>query len=474
MKILETLTEEQTLAVTADPGIIQLTAGPGTGKTRCVTARAVWISLTDRHSRVLVLSHTRKAVSEVRVRIARALPDLFRQRIKIMTLHGFSLRCARMMGLFDGMRLVSEEEKLELLERCIQRHPVFDDVEYIGHVIENCKNLLISPEEAYCLVAEDIAKIYEIYEAEKKKEKAFDFEDMLVSVYRSLSSNHRLAAGFRGYFDHIIVDEAHDMNKAQYEILRIIQDGSLYLVLDPNQRIFRFRAGGGPLLRIRQDYPDSKEFRLTVNFRSGRRIVEATNRLMNADIRPRPDAPEGDLEVAVEDSWQGQINTIAEKIAQVKEGESVAILVRTNYQVQAMAGSLKELGFKINAMPGKNHRVPKIPSRRESLWDRIVSFFSFKKTTMSPPRVVRNTAARNTKVTILTIHKAKGKEWDCVIVPDAVKDLPCCKEEREDEKKRIFYVATTRPRKTLIITAARECYGEETEPSPYISCFSST
>ena len=474
MKILETLTEEQALAVTADPGIIQLTAGPGTGKTRCVTARAVWISLTDRHSRVLVLSHTRKAVSEVKVRIARALPDLFRQKIKVMTLHGFSLRCARMMGLFDGMRLVKEEEKLKLLERCIRRHPVFDDVEYIGRVIENCKNLLISPEEAYCLVAEDIAKIYEIYEAEKKKEKAFDFEDMLVSVYRNLSSNHRLAAGFRGYFDHIIVDEAHDMNKAQYEILRLIQDGSLFLVLDPNQRIYTFRAGGGPLHRIRQDYPNSKEFRLTVNFRSGRRIVEATNRLMNTDIKPRPNAPKGNLEVVVEDSWQGQINTIAEKIAQLKEEESVAILVRTNYQVQAMAGSLKELGIKIKAMPEKNHKVPKIPTgeKKKSLWDKIVSLF--KKTTISPPRVVRNAAARNTKVTILTVHKAKGKEWDCVIVPDAVEDLPCCKEEREDEKKRIFYVATTRPRKTLIITAARECYGEETEPSSYISCFSST
>jgi len=470
MKILQTLTDEQAKAVTADPGIIQLTAGPGTGKTRCVTARAVWIALMDKHSRILVLSHTRKAVAEVRGRIAGIAPDLFRQRIKIMTLHAFCLRCARMMGLFDGMRLLSEEERFKFLQGCIEQHHLrrFDDIEYIGHLIGNCKNLLINPEEAYCLIPQDIAKIYEIYEAEKKRQKVFDFEDMLVSVYRDLSSNHRLAESFRGYFDHIIVDEAHDMNKAQYEILRIIQDGSLFLVLDPNQRIYRFRAGGGPLERIRQDYPDSKEFRLTINFRSGRRIVEATNRLMDTDIKPRTDAPDGDIYVAVEDSWQGQINAIAQRIGEIGEGESVAILVRTNYQVGTIAGHLKELGVNIRAVPGKDYKVTNISreERKKSLWDIIVSFFR-RRTVSAPP------ISRSAKVTILTIHKAKGREWDCVIVPDAVKDLPCCKEEKEDEKKRIFYVATTRPRKTLIITAARECYGKETEPSPYISCFCS-
>ena len=467
------LTDEQLRAVTAPPSIVQVVAGPGTGKTRCVTARAIYLLSMSKHSRILVLSHTRKAVSEIAKRVSRRISDL--SRVKIMTLHGFCMKTARILGVFNkNARLLKDKEKKEFLKKCLEIHPVFEEIDTIEDTIENCKNLLITPEEAYCLLPEDLAKIYEIYEREKEKENLFDFEDMLVSVYRKLSSNHKLADTLRQQFQHVIIDEAHDMNKAQYEIVRLIQNGSFFTVLDPNQRIYAFRAGGGPLHRIRQDYPDSKEFRLTVNFRSGRRIVEATNRLMNTDIKPRPNAPKGNLEVVVEDSWQGQINTIAEKIAQLKEEESVAILVRTNYQVQTMAGSLEELGIKIKAMPEKNHKVPKIPTgeKKKSLWDKIVSLF--KKTTISPPRVVRNTAARNTKVTILTVHKAKGKEWDCVIVPDAVEDLPCCRQEREDEKKRIFYVATTRPRKTLIITAARECYGEETEPSSYISCFSST
>ena len=461
------LTDEQLRAVTAPPSIVQVVAGPGTGKTRCVTARAIYLLSMSKHSRILVLSHTRKAVSEIAKRVSRRISDL--SRVKIMTLHGFCMKTARILGVFNkNARLLKDKEKKEFLKKCLEIHPVFQEIDTIEDTIENCKNLLITPEEAYCLLPEDLAKIYEIYEREKEKENLFDFEDMLVSVYRKLSSNHKLADTLRQQFQHVIVDEAHDMNKAQYEIVRLIQNGSFFAVLDPNQRIYAFRAGGGPLHRIRQDYPDSKEFRLTVNFRSGRRIVEATNRLMNTDIKPRPNAPEGKIEILIQTTWEKQAKEIARKIIEITKdypNETVAVLVRTNFQAATIAPVLEDYGIKSNINVGRNVAIPSKSGQcflHKRLWEKALSVL---KKLSSPPEPKGN---GKIKVTISTIHKAKGKEWDHVVIPDVVDKLPCCKQEREEEEKRIFYVATTRPRKTLVLSAAKECYGQNTNPSRYI------
>jgi len=69
------LTDEQLRAVTAPPSIVQVVAGPGTEKTRCVTARAIYLLSMSKHSRILVLSHTRKAVSEIAKRVSVAIPS---------------------------------------------------------------------------------------------------------------------------------------------------------------------------------------------------------------------------------------------------------------------------------------------------------------------------------------------------------------------------------------------------------------
>jgi len=116
------LTDEQLRAVTAPPSIIQVVAGPGTGKTRCVTARTIYLLSTSKHSRILVLSHTRKAVSEIAKRVRSSQSPLNRvnvsyrkisdlSRVKIMTLHGFCMKTARILGVFDkNARLLKDKE----------------------------------------------------------------------------------------------------------------------------------------------------------------------------------------------------------------------------------------------------------------------------------------------------------------------------------------------------------------------------
>ncbi len=276
---------------------------------------------------------------------------------------------------------------------------------------------------------------------------------MLVSVYRKLSSNHKLADTLRQQFQHVIVDEAHDMNKAQYEIVRLIQNGSFFTVLDPNQRIYAFRAGGGPLHRFERDYPYSSRLPLTVNFRSTRKIVNSTNKFMGTNIKPREDAPEGKIEILIQTTWEKQAKEIARKIIEITKdypNETVAVLVRTNLQAATIAPVLEDYGIKSNINVEKHTAAHKPPDTPKRLWEKALSVL---KKLSSPPESKGNGKIR---VTISTIHKAKGKEWDHVVIPDVVDKLPCCKQEREEEEKRVLYVATTRPRKTLIISAAEK------------------
>ena len=470
------LTEEQLNPVTAPPEIIRVVAGPGTGKTRCVTARIIYLLANAAKGNILALSHTRKAIREIQIRIEQLVPhQRLLEKVKVMTLHAFCFKLAKFMDVIDKKpRLLLEEKKIEFLKHCLEIHPVYEELEVILNAIENCKNLLITPDEAYCLLPEDLAKLYEIYEKEKEKLKLCDFEDMVVSAYRKLSSDHELAKKIRRYFHHIIVDEAHDMNKAQYEVVRILQSGSFFTVLDPNQRIYSFRAGGGPLQRLITDYPESKEFSLHVNFRSGKKIVTAANRLMNTDLKPRDNAAEGKIEIIIESSWEKQAKELAKRIIElIREHpqEEIAVLVRTNFQAAEFAQVFEEYGIKTNL---KLNRIITQPKRLKeipkNLWERALEIIR----RFSGHKQIKRFKDKNIKVTISTIHRAKGKEWNCVIVPDVVEELPCCKNNKTDnsEEKRIFYVAVTRPKDVLILSAAKECYGKETKISSYIELFS--
>jgi len=468
------LTEEQLKPVTAPPEIIRVVAGPGTGKTRCVTARIIYLLANNARGNILALSHTRKAVKEIQLRLKQLIPNSgLLEKVKIMTLHAFCFKTAKFIDAIDRKpQLLLEEKKIEFLKHCLEIHPVYEELEVILSAIENCKNLLITPDEAYCILPEELAKLYEVYEREKEKLKLWDFEDMIVSVYRKLSSDHKLAERIRRRFSHIIVDEAHDMNKAQYEVVRIIQDGSFFTVLDPNQRIYAFRAGGGPLQRMSTDYPESKEFSLHVNFRSGRRIVEAANKLMNTELKPRDNAAEGKIDIVVETGWEKQAKELARKIIGLAEKypqEEIAVLVRTNFQVAEFARIFEEYGIKSNL---ELNRIiePKRPEETPgSLWQRVLQIIK----KFSGLRQKEKPKNKDIRITISTIHRAKGREWSCVIVPDVVEELPCCRNKGiNGEEKRVFYVAVTRPRDVLILSAAEESYGRKTKISPYIELFS--
>lgn len=126
-------------------------------------------------------------------------------------------------------------------------------------------------------------KIYEGYEERKKRARLIDFDDMLVYTWELLSQRKDILSAWQKKYQYILVDEFQDINRLQYDILRLLAEpeNNLFIVGDDDQSIYRFR-GARPeiMLNFRKDYPRSGQVLLNDNFRSTTQIVEAAGRVI--------------------------------------------------------------------------------------------------------------------------------------------------------------------------------------------------
>ena len=126
-------------------------------------------------------------------------------------------------------------------------------------------------------------KIYEGYEERKKRARLIDFDDMLVYTWELLSQRKDILSAWQKKYQYILVDEFQDINRLQYDILRLLAEpeNNLFIVGDDDQSIYRFR-GARPeiMLNFRKDYPQSGQVLLNDNFRSTTQIVEAAGRVI--------------------------------------------------------------------------------------------------------------------------------------------------------------------------------------------------
>lgn len=123
--------------------------------------------------------------------------------------------------------------------------------------------------------------MYENYKDEIKK---IDFDDMLIRTYYLLQNNPQVLEIVRNVYKYILVDEFQDVNKVQFEVLKLIagEDKNIFVVGDEDQSIYGFR-GSRPdfLLKFKDYFKDAKEVRLDINYRSKSEIISTANRLID-------------------------------------------------------------------------------------------------------------------------------------------------------------------------------------------------
>lgn len=301
------LNEEQSDAAAHRGVAYMLEAGPGTGKTRTLTARIE--SLLEEGvdpRRILVLTFSNKAAGEMAGRLARRRPA-DAAAMWIGTFHAFGLDVIRRFHTeFDlppNPRLIDKTEAVELVENEFPKlnlkhyRDLYDPTQKISDIllaISRAKDEVVDAEEYGRLAqamkhvvpiarteeaekAIEVAEVYRRYEDLKKTSRCVDFGDLVALPVRLLEDNTAVREHLRREYDHVLVDEYQDVNRSSVRLLKALcgAGDNLWVVGDVKQSIYRFRGASSFNMRRfgREDFPGGKRGRLKKNYRSRPEIV---------------------------------------------------------------------------------------------------------------------------------------------------------------------------------------------------------
>ena len=272
-------------------GPMMVLAGPGSGKTTVITHRVRCLVEgygVDPGS-ILVITFTKAAASEMRQRFqklmeGRSLP------VSFGTFHAVFFSILKHAYRYDASNIVREEQRIQLMRELVDRYriDVEDEGEFISSILSEIsmvKGEMMSLEHYYSKnCSEEIfKKLYEGYNRGLESKGLLDFDDMLVMCYQLFDQRKDILAAWQRRYRFILIDEFQDINRVQYEIVKMLAapENNLFIVGDDDQSIYRFR-GAKPeiMLGFEKDYPTAKRTLLGINYRSSSSIVDAAGRLI--------------------------------------------------------------------------------------------------------------------------------------------------------------------------------------------------
>lgn len=283
--------EAQEQAIRHIDGPCLVLAGPGSGKTAVITDRTRYlIEEAGIHpANILVVTFTKAAAMEMRERFQSKMqgadvPCTFG------TFHSVFFWILRRAYGYTGSQIVTEEEKRKILTELVQKQELEyeDEEEFIQNLtgeITLVKSEYMPIEHYYSTTCgeNEFRQIYQGYQERIQQAGKLDFDDMLVYTYELLKERPDICRQWQEKFQYILIDEFQDINRIQYEIVRMLSGDrrNLFVVGDDDQSIYRFR-GARPeiMLGFTKDYPEAEVILLNVNYRSSREIVEGSLRMI--------------------------------------------------------------------------------------------------------------------------------------------------------------------------------------------------
>lgn len=567
--LLAGLEPAQREAVMADDPVVCVLAGAGAGKTRVLTLRvARRIEDGSTHpTHVLVCTFSRKAAEELRLRLwaLGAGAD-----VSAGTFHRTALR---LLGRYRADRGESPPvvgDRRAVLTALLTEGPrngrgstwgqarrlpadpagAFgarrtrgggrSDVARVDSEIGWAKARLISPadyEEAARaggrrpgMAPARVAELYGRYETARHRRGVMDLDDLLVHCGQVLENDPAFARAVRWWHRHLFVDEAQDMNEAQYRLLRQLagDDPDVFAVGDPNQSVYGWNgADPGLLRRLTEDLGGTRVVRLDLNHRCTPQVVAAAAAVLDLDGAGRPVSTRQDGPLpqvaclptdAAEAAWVARRVWLAHRPG--RRWASIAVLARTNAQLRRFAVALEaervpyrlaggDLGPASDvATDDERRRPPAAPGNgADNAIDDAMDDAAIDDTGMDDaeaPAVrpaVRDPGGASAAwaagdpsgrddgddgdddgVVLSTFHRAKGLQWPVVfvvgLVDGTVPLVTARSRAARAEERRLLYVALTRAEDELVCTWAAQADEEpggpgggsvhERSPSPWL------
>lgn len=280
----------QLKAVKHKSGPMLVIAGPGSGKTTVLTARIR--NLIEEYSvnpaNILVITFTKAAANEMKSRFNNMMGRS--TNVTFGTFHAVFFMILRAAYNYSVDSIIKEDVRQNIIKQAIERSRLEPDdlnemVSNITGEISRVKTETIDINAYYSASCpeEEFRDIYKYYVKTLKKMGLIDFDDMLLYCHELLTTRRDILAKWQQKYQYILIDEFQDINKIQYDIMKLLakpQD-NLFIVGDDDQSIYGFR-GSKPeiMLNFDKDYPDTDKVILDTNYRSTGNIVSAAGKVI--------------------------------------------------------------------------------------------------------------------------------------------------------------------------------------------------
>lgn len=291
------LNDEQYAVVSAGDGPQLVLAGAGSGKTRVITYRVAWLLEHGVHpEEILLLTFTNKAAKEMILRVE-SLLKTYPTGLWAGTFHAIANRILRMYGdrtsYGRDFSILDEEDAQDLLKLCIKevkadsfgrKFPSAAVIKSVASFAENARLPLVEAIERRAPIHESLTKEIERvlvkYKEEKRRQRALDFDDLLLEFQRLLAEDEHVRSVLARRFRYVMVDEFQDTNIIQADLVDLLSSHhrNILAVGDDAQSIYSFRAAEiQNILDFSGRYPGAVVHRLVTNYRSTPEILAVAN-----------------------------------------------------------------------------------------------------------------------------------------------------------------------------------------------------
>ncbi|CEO35296.1 ATP-dependent helicase [Paraclostridium sordellii] len=360
------LNENQKNAVLHINGPCMVLAGPGSGKTRVITYRILNLVLNNNINpkNILAISFTKASSMEMKNRALSLSNDRRLNSVTYGTFHSVFFRILRFFEKYELDCILDEKNKKFAIKGILKNLNIenAEDEDTILGVINEIsyvKNELMDKIDfdSEILTSDEFCRVYNMYEEYKESIKKIDFDDMLIKTYNLLKQNKRILDRVRSVYRYILVDEFQDINKVQFEVIKLIAspNNNIFVVGDEDQSIYGFRGSRPDFLLEFEDYfKGSKKYVLDINYRSKKEITDIANKLIQNNENRYEKSIKCDREhkgivkyINTEDAEE-EAKFIAKDILSKCEDnctnyDDFAVIYRTNIQSRALVDAFMDM-----------------------------------------------------------------------------------------------------------------------------------